>query len=194
MKKLASFVLFVVLFFLCGANLVACDSSNSSIKNSNTTQTLETKVWEMSFYVDEFQNPTNEAYIKNSDVFVGVFTNSATTNSKLYARILIDADDIAIKLWEYGSYEVKAYSTTYYDITLLDDNGNKHNINGTMYKNGDRIRLADLTFISLLQKNQKLKIYIKENSEYGYNSTYIFEVKNGNFNNVYSSFYNSYIK
>ena len=53
----------------------------------------------------------------------------------LNALILIDAKRIAIKLWEYGSQEVNAYSTTNYDITILDDNGNKHYTNGTMYKN-----------------------------------------------------------
>jgi hypothetical protein len=147
-------------------------------------------VWEEAFYVDEFNTPTNEAYIRNSEFFIGVFSNSATTNSKLYAMLLIDSDSIAIKLWEYGSQLVNAYSTTYYDITILDDNGRKHYTTGTMYKNGERIFLKDKTFISLLKKNQKLKVYIEEDSEYGYNTTYLFEVINGNFNTIYSSFIN----
>ena len=154
-------------------------------------KTFEAKVWETAYYVDEFKNPTNEAYIRNSEVFVGVFSNSATTNSKLYVRVLIDADDIAIKLWEYGSQEVNAYSTTYYNITILDDNGDKHYTTGTMYKNGERIRLKDWTLVSLLRQNKKLKVYIQENSSYGYNSTYLFEMESGNFDNEYSNFYNT---
>ncbi len=172
----------------------ALGHTTSSGTCSRCGQKFEAEVWKSSFYVDEFNNPTNEAYMRNADVFVGTFSNSATTNSKLYALILIDAEDIAIKLWEYGSHEVNAYSTTYYDITLLDDNGNKHYTNGTMYKNGDRIHFEDWTFVSLLQQNQKLKLYIVEDSKYGYNSTYLFEVENGNFNTAYSNFYNQYIK
>lgn len=160
---------------------------------SRCGQTFEAKIWESAFYVDEFNNPTNEAYMRNAENFVGTFSNSATTNSKLYARILIDVEDVAIRLWEYGSQEVNAYSTTYYNITFLDDNGTKHYSKGTMYKNGDRIHLEDWTFVSLLLQNQKLKIYIEENSKYGYNTTYLFEVKNGNFDTVYSTFYDQYI-
>ena len=182
---------------LCGDTYKDYESAMGHTTSSGTCsrcgKIFESKIWETAFYVDEFKNPTNEAYIRNSEVFVGTFSNSATTNSKLYARILIDAEDIAIKLWEYGSIEVNAYSTTYYDITILDDTGNKHYTNGTMHENSERIYFEDWTFASLLQQNEKLKIYIVENSKYGYNSTYLFEVTNGNFNTEYSSFNNKYI-
>jgi DNA-directed RNA polymerase subunit RPC12/RpoP len=149
--------------------------------------------WEITFYVDEFNNPTNQAYIRTSDVLYGTFSNSATTDSTLYARILIDTEDIAIKLWEYGRNEVNAYTSTDYKITILDDSGTKHYTTGTMYKNGDRIYLADWTLVNLLQDNAQLKIYIQENSKYGVNSTYLFSVKNGNFNSIYYDFYYDYM-
>ena len=149
--------------------------------------------WKSTFYVDEFQIPTDEAYITNSNYFLGTFSNSATTNSKLNASILIDTDGIAIKLWEYGSQLVKDYSTTNYKITILDDAENKHTTTGTMYKNGDRIHLADWTLVNLLQNNKQLKIYIQENSSYGVNSTYLFTITNGNFNSVFSDFYYKYM-
>lgn len=149
--------------------------------------------WEITFYVDEFNNPTNQAYIRTSDVLYGTFSNSATTDSTLYARILIDTEDIAIKLWEYGRNEVNAYTRTDYKITILDDSGTKHYTTGTMYKNGERIYLADWTLVNLLQDNAQLKIYIQENSKYGVNSTYLFSVKNGNFNSIYYDFYYDYM-
>ena len=144
--------------------------------------------WEIAFYIDDFNNTTDEAYIRNSDFFYGTFSNSATTDSKLYAKVLIDADDIAIKLWEYGRNEVKAYTSTDYKITILDDSGTKHYTTGTMYKNGDRIQLADWTLVNLLQFNTKLKIYIQEDSQYGVNSTYLFSINNGNFQFIYNEF------
>lgn len=154
---------------------------------------FEKITWEMTFYVDEFKNPTDEAYVRNADLFVGTFSNSATDNSKLYVRLLIDANDIAIILYEYGSNQVKAYSTTNYSISILDDNDVKHQLTGTMYENGNRIFLADTQLVSLLQTNQELTFYIKENSKYGYSSTYLFKVTNDNFNRVYSTFSTTYL-
>ena len=149
--------------------------------------------WEISFYVDEFKNPTNDAYINNNKYFVGTFNNSVTADSKLYANILIDTEGVFIKLWEYGSIEVKAYTNTDYKITILDDTNTKHYTTGTMYENEERIFLKDWSLVNLLQSNSQVKIYIQEDSKYGYNSTYLFTVANGNFNSIYSDFYSNYI-
>lgn len=181
---------------LCNKTKTEYESALGHTTKSGTCSRCYKQIggWEIDFYVDEFNNDTNQAYIKNSEVFVGVFSNSATTNSKLYARILVDEEDIAIRLWEYGSHEVKAYSTTYYDITLLDESGNKYYTTGTMYKNGNRIYLNDWKLVELLQKNSSVEIYIREDSDYGVNSTYLVEITKGNFNTVYSEYYYNYMQ
>ena len=56
--------------------------------------------WEIAHYVDEFQEETDEKYIKQSAL--GTFSNSATTNSDLVAHILVDKNDIRLRLQEYG--------------------------------------------------------------------------------------------
>lgn len=56
--------------------------------------------WEIGHYVDEFQEETEEKYIKQSAL--GTFSNSATTNSDLVAHILVDKNDIRLRLQEYG--------------------------------------------------------------------------------------------
>ena len=61
--------------------------------------------WEISNYVDEFQEKTDEKYIKQT--VLGTFSNSATTNSDLLAHILIDKDNIRLRLQEYGSNYAK---------------------------------------------------------------------------------------
>ncbi len=150
--------------------------------------------WEANYYVDEFNMPTSVPYMRNSELFVGTFSNSATTDSLLYARILIDADDVSILLWEYGRSEVKAYTSTNYKLTFLTDNGSKYNTTGTMYKNGDRIFLSDYNaLIKLLKNNTTIKIYIQENSKYGVNSTYLFTINAGNFNEVYYKLQNGIV-
>ena len=145
-------------------------------------------IWEITYYVDEFGQYTNQAYVRNKNYFVGKFSNSATTNSKLYVGVLIDLENVAIKLLEYGSYVVKSYSTGYYDITYLDDAGQKYYTTGIMYKNGDRIYLNNRMLIELLQKNSSIDIYIKEDSEYGVNSTYLVTITKENFNSIYTDF------
>lgn len=142
--------------------------------------------WELKYYVDEFNNPTDRPYISTKSDFFGIFSNSATTNSNLRVRILIDKESVAIMLWEYGTYKVKAYSTVDYSIVFLDDKGEKHYSTGTMYRNGDRVFLDDCNLIELLQENQKVEIYMKENSKYGVDSTYLFSVDSSNFSEIYS--------
>ena len=210
MKRIVSRSIALLLLLCCCMMLFAC--VNSSISSQPTTprqptppnpvptnpapttplptQPSQQKIWQKYYYVDEFNTPTDKAYISNQNDFVGTFSNSATKNSKLCARFLIDEDNLAVKLWEYGWSEVNAYSTTNYDITILDDNGNKHYTRGVMWENTERIFFVNNTdniLINLLQRNEKLKIYIQEDSEYGYSSTYLFEVVCGNFNSIYST-------
>ena len=61
--------------------------------------------WEIHNYVDEFEEETDEKYIVQTSL--GNFSNSATTNSDLLAHILIDKDDIRLRLQEYARNYVK---------------------------------------------------------------------------------------
>lgn len=144
--------------------------------------------WEKRYYTDEFNNPTNNAFIAPIDTLSGTFSNSATTNSRLLAYIRVDNDSCEIMLWEYGSSLVKAYSTTDYDITILLPTGTKKYFTGTMYKNGQVIRVDDYSgILSLLKStNGTLKFYLKEDSDYGVNSTYLFEVDISGFSDLYN--------
>lgn len=148
--------------------------------------------WEKRYYVDEFNNPTSDAFIAPTDTISGTFSNSATTNSKLNAYVRVNSDDCEIMLWEYGSSLVKAYSTTDYDITILLPNGTKKYFTGTMYKNGTVICFDNYSEIISILKNTDgiLKIYIKEDSDYGVNSTYLFEVNTSGFKKLFDQTFN----
>jgi len=68
--------------------------------------------WEKKFYVDEFQDPTEESY--RSEIFSGAFSNTATTNSTCLYKIVVTHDSWEINVWEYGSHKARfdsAYST-----------------------------------------------------------------------------------
>lgn len=175
-----------------------CGATNGSALGHTTSTGTCTRCgvsfskWEKRYYVDEFNNPTSNAFIAPTDKSYGTFSNSATTNSKLTAYVRVNSDDCEIMLWEYGSIMVKASSTTDYDITILLPNGTKKDFSGTMYKNGTVICFDNYSEIIALLKNTDgiLKFYIKEDSDYGVNSTYLFEVNTSGFKTLYNQTFN----
>jgi hypothetical protein len=107
-------------------------------------------LWEKSYFVDEFKQPTEEAYVYNNTLVVGTFSNSATTNSMVTATILIDAENMAIMLYEYGRSAVKNSSTRYdeaYDIKMKTADGTTIDMAGAIWTGGDRI-VIDETYRS----------------------------------------------
>ncbi|MBQ9733246.1 MAG: hypothetical protein IJV74_03315 [Clostridia bacterium] len=143
--------------------------------------------WEIGEYTDEFDQPTGKKYMVAESY--GTFSNSATTDSKLYAAVQIDKDNIAIMMWEYGSYLLKGtFDYEDYKITILDENGTKHYFTGTIYKGGTRIYFdsADRNAVlNLLRNNDTLKIYLKS-TKYSI-STYLFTIETKGFATTYNS-------
>ena len=60
---------------------------SSAVVWAESETTTDTGIWEKRAYVDEFDLPTDEYYISNKEPIVGKFSNSATTDSPLYAFI-----------------------------------------------------------------------------------------------------------
>ena len=143
--------------------------------------------WEFGEYTDEFNQPTGEKYILVDSY--GTFSNSATTNSKLYAALQIDKDDVKIMMWEYGNHLVKGtFDYENYEITILDQNNKKHSFVGTIYKGGSRIYFKDndkSRVLNLLRDNATLKIYLKS-TKYSV-STYLFSIDTNGFSAAYNS-------
>lgn len=131
--------------------------------NASTTQ------WEKQYFVDEFDRPTEDAYITAS--FDGKFSNSVTSNAALTAKILVSEDKVSIFLYEYGSDLVKSpYSKEYTNkVLILDDAGEKHQL--TFYTYSGANRMTTMTdreyyhgyyeeFLDLIQNNQSLSFSI----------------------------------
>lgn len=144
-------------------------------------------VWDIGEYTDEFNQPTGKKYML-VDTY-GTFSNSATTNSELYAAVQIDRDKIGIMLWEYGSNLLKGtFDYENYSITVLDEKNTKYYFTGTIYKGGTRIYFENSdrnAIISLFKSNDTLKIYLKS-TKYSI-STYLFSVDTKGFDSAYSS-------
>ncbi|MBQ0101969.1 MAG: hypothetical protein KBT31_04150, partial [Firmicutes bacterium] len=143
--------------------------------------------WEKNNYVDEFKRPKSETYISNIELIVGTFSNSATSNSKLCVLFAIDYDHFGFALYEYGTHQVKTGDK--YTVTILDDQGKKYTTIGYMDTGVGRILLSRwkgeyVSVTDLLRKNKKLTFYVKEDTRYGYASTYLFTVESSNFKSI----------
>ena len=143
--------------------------------------------WETGEYTDEFDTPTGNKYM-GADCY-GTFSNSATTNSDLYAYVQIDKNNIGIMLFEYNRNLVKGtFDYENYDITILDEQGYKHYYTGVLYKSSTRIYFYnedEAEIISLLKNNDTLKIYLKS-TKYSI-STYLFTLNSKGFSDIYRS-------
>ena len=119
-----------------GKTIVESTPSNNILDNNT-----EFGMWTIRHYVDEFKNPTARKYITNTVLINGKFSNGATNDSNLTVKILIDTSDISIMLYEYGKYQVKTYSSSgdKYAVSVLDNDGSKHKLKGSMYS--DRISI-----------------------------------------------------
>lgn len=95
--------------------------------------------WTEEHYVDDFNDPTDETYLRGR--FVGTFSNSATSGSLLNAFLYFDKDlpghkddSFHIRLFEYGDNVVEFYHTELYEVTI------KIKIDGKTYQaHPDRI-------------------------------------------------------
>ena len=105
-------------------------------------------MWGVDYYVDNFNQPTDEWFITNANYyFEGTFNNSATVDSLLLVQAAYDLNNyITFFLYEYGSSLVVNSSNMYYeeyDITMRTPDGVDHPLTGKMYTGGDRIYIDD---------------------------------------------------
>lgn len=153
----------------------------------------EASLWETYYYVDDFNQPTEDGYICNSTYFLGTFSNSATTDSNLLVNVVVDEVDIAFFLYEYGSNLVKNNSSSYddlYNITMRTADGTDLSFTGTMFCGDDRI-FIDPDFIpqvvsALSQEGNTMTSFYIENAERTINN-YLFTVISNNFAEQYNA-------
>lgn len=196
MKAIRVLVVMVLVFSFsaCGNDSIEREdnspiSNNAAISETNDAEQSKTEgIWDIYYYVDEFDEPTDERYIDLKEDVKGVFSNSATTNSELYVGFAIDENEVGIFLYEYDyDFPLKGdFSDEEYTISLKKENGEKATIAGKLFEDDDRITIKGddkKTFIDFLCGEEKFKVYI-ENNEYSGNN-YLFELSPSNFSQLY---------
>lgn len=136
------------------------DRERIRLENLNNTG-----MWSVGYYVDEFGEKTNQAYISNTMFVEGTFSNTATQDSKLNVDFLIsNSDKISFQLYEYaGNNPVKAYSTDNYRVLIQDNEGNRYKLTAANYS--DRLTFDKTTskeVHNILMKGGSIKFKVIE--------------------------------
>ena len=180
--------LFLILFISTGFGQIIAtteDGKKVLLENNGTWRYSEetpqvdqgNSIWKVKYYVDDFGDFTDNGYITAN--IVGRFSNSATTNSELGVRFIID-DDVAIKLYEYnrnhsvsGKISIKTYqihikhngkrlpsftASNYSDRLVVDKKGSKE-------------------IITFLKMGGSFTFKIIEDTNYS-SSDYLFKIEN----------------
>lgn len=162
-------------------------TEQSTTAETTTTKTAVTEKWTKNYYIDDFNEPTDEWYVSYN--FNGTFSNSATTDSRLSGYVIIDESDISIMLYEYNNHQVKniySHDKEYTVVTRLSD-GSEKEFTAAIYPDSDRIlfKSSDYSTITdMLKTNETVKVYIYETDNSITN--YLFTIESSNLGDILS--------
>ena len=147
--------------------------------------------WKFDYYVDDFKNKTDIAYVKQSNNFTkGNFSNSATNYSPAYAEFLVNRDSIYLELYEYNSYfPVTASSSDKAHIKIQTDDGNVIDLGSFGFTfNNKRILIDNIMVKQLFEAfvtSPTVKMRIEVKSSFGSSSIYNFSIPTNGFEEMY---------
>lgn len=139
-------------------------------------------IWETKYYVDEFNDPTSQKYVTTKSLINGTFSNTATTNSNLNVKILVDSTGVSFMLYEYGNHQVKSGINRGYHIYIKYGN-EKTRVSGSLTTDRISVLLDDNDVNNALKSGKTVSFYI-EDTDY-HTSTYSFSVESSNFQAEY---------
>lgn len=160
--------------------LSSCTSGNRQESNVDTVSIVAEESivedifpeWEIRNYVDEFGENTSDQFARMT--MEGEFSNSATTNSSLTIRLIVDKDDIRFDMYEYGSHYMKGEGTLNFKAKLPNDSiiefrtfNSDSGINSVTSSDVDKVKELLLTY-------PKIRFSAKTTGSYGSPSTYRF--------------------
>lgn len=207
MKKLFCFILALAMVL----GLSACSGApnekmNADKENANTQQEQSSDVedtatptekpverdrWAIGYYVDSFQQKTEDGYIANRTFFTGTFSNSATQNSLLHVFVIVDDVDVSFVLYEYGGdnpvKNSSSRSKETYNIAMRTADGTEYSMTGKIYCGGDRVHVDDAYYDTIIdalsQPDSNVVFYIEEADRTVTN--YLVTVETSNFAELY---------
>ena len=184
-------LILIGIFITCA--VINSDDKTATSVTSVTSVTSTTKpspppsIWEIVPIVDDFGDETNERLLYADAV--GLFSNSATTNSLLRVAVRVGESGTAgIVLWEYGSSKMTACCSQVnpYWITVKRSNGHTRKFKAKAYVHDWLIRLNNpRTFVNYLKKSiGDVRIHIRDDGS----SSYLFTLSTTGMTKAYNRF------
>ncbi len=149
---------------------------NEKVEDSTTVE--QSSAWEINYYVDDFGDKTDKQYQVYFDS-EGKFSNSATSGSELFAKVIIDEKYIRFDLYEYGKGPSvgKEIGTATYKLSVKSGD-ETYNYSLIAYEKTMMLKKKERTkFLDMLKNtNKDLKCYLAIKGEYS-SSTYNFKME-----------------
>ena len=137
MKTIISRILFLTLstttFSQCASLYLTqpyYDKNKFELDFDNLCKTRKQKnnQWTVQTYIDKFGDDTKEKYLTNLSRFKGAFSNSATENSDLGVKSLIEPKKVSFELYEYdGRNPYKPFSGSW-SVFIKEESGKIHKL------------------------------------------------------------------
>ena len=164
------------------------ESSGSVESPEQIADTEAMNLWSVNYYVDNFNQPTEDRFITTQKLFAGTFNNSVATNGALGARLVVDPDYITITLHSYQDINPDknvGFDKTF-NITMRTSDGTDHNLSGIFYSQNDRIFVDDVyrdEVLAALMEEGNITFYL-ENADNRIEN-YLFTIIPDNFKTLY---------
>ncbi len=182
MKRAISLILAVLLVLaacgvayadddVCACGLDCTCAETAEKPSAQVVPSSYTGVWNVKAFLDEFDLPTGDYYVVNDDGFDSTYTSSnGYEDDDYFAYITYEQNDIGntgsfyIRLynWWYGS---DIFDDGWCSITVVDNDGDKINIEGVQNEGSNRLLISDDSseaLFSVLEEGGDVRILITE--------------------------------
>lgn len=111
-----------------------------------------TGFWELGNYVDEFGEETSNRYLRLGGK--GVFSNTATTGSRMTAYLIVDRKNVTFRFVEYDDHVVKDDESC--EMKIKDSTGDVHEVTLYNSRDGQMTTFSNETIKDILKKGGKI--------------------------------------
>lgn len=133
----------------------------------------DNSLFEITYFVDSFGDPTNKGFISQKDYSSGTFSNSATTNSKIFWYVILAKDQAAFVIYEYERTRITGSSAypNLYSVSIKTEDGKVETFKCQNFSDRISVDKSDLQrFTDTLLKEGIIKISIVEDTKYSASS------------------------
>lgn len=147
--------------------------------------------WTLRYYVDEFDMPTDSAYICSKEYIIGTFNNIVANDALLEVQFIVDTESIGFILYEYGSNLVKNPANgnpKWFNITMRTPTETKELGTGWMGRGYDRVFFDRYDYgkiINALKAGGEVKFLVVDQDNTS--TSYLFSVDSSNFAELYEN-------